>query len=114
MTASLRGLSGSHPHSPVSNGESNCSFLDARRSKSRLSNPWRDNLVSMSNSLVNVRSLAATFGICAVVILGLLLAHPHPHEPLTTFSDVVDFEIRHQTMDRIVHGSMIPILIILL
>jgi hypothetical protein len=68
----------------------------------------------MSELAVNVRSLAATFGICAALILGLLLAHPHPHEPLHTFSDIVDFEISQQTVDRIVHGGMIAILIILL
>jgi hypothetical protein len=68
----------------------------------------------MSELAVNLRSLAATFGICAALILGLLLAHPHPHEPLHTFSDIVDFEISHQTVDWIVHGSMIAILIILL
>ena len=77
-------------------------------------NAGRDNLASMSELTVNVRYLAATFGICAALILGLLLAHPHPHEPLHTFSDIVDFEISHQTVDRVVHGGMIAILIILL
>ena len=68
----------------------------------------------MSNLSINVRHLAAAFGICAVLILGLLLAHPHPHEPLHSFSDVVDFEISQQTVGRIVHGGMIAILVILL
>jgi hypothetical protein len=71
-------------------------------------------LAAMSDLPANFRSLAATLGICAILILGLLLSHPHPHEALHSFSDVVDFEISHQTMDRIVHGGMVAMLVILL
>src|SRR5215467_3641405 len=93
MTASLQGLRGSPPHKPASNRGLSCSFLDAKPTESRSTNAGRDNLASMSESSVNVRSLAATLGICAALILGLLLAHPHPHEPVHTISDMVDFEI---------------------
>jgi hypothetical protein len=68
----------------------------------------------MSEKSTSLRSLAALFIAGGLLMLGLLLAHPHPHEPLRSFDAVIEFEVRHQALSRAVHGSMLVVLVILL
>jgi len=80
---------------------------------SRLAAASRDILPRMDNNRpATHQPLAALFGGGAVLMLTLLLAHPH--ESLHSFAEVVDFEIVHRAANTAVHGCILGVLILLL
>lgn len=81
--------------------------------KSRLGTASRDILARMDNNRpATGQPLAALFAGGAVLMLTLLLAHPH--ESLHSFAEMVDFEISHRVANSAVHGCVLGLLILLL
>lgn len=66
----------------------------------------------MNNAPTSARALPVLLAAAAVLMLALLLAHPH--EQAHTFAELIEFEIDHRLIDAVVHGGMIAVLVLLL
>jgi len=66
----------------------------------------------MHTEAENSRALAAVLGLCAILIVTVLLSHPHEH--IQSFAELVDFETRYGAINQIVHGGMMVALVLLM
>jgi hypothetical protein len=86
--------------------------LDTARVQSNSVPQNRIILRAMKTAPTFSRALPVLFAAAGVLMLGLLLAHPHEHAH--TFADLIESEIDHRLINQVVHGSMIALLVPLL